>query len=68
MPKHIKYVLQPASSLTVSRDAPVTQAFTIENALHGEKAIALRLKFTFSAAGAAEPITDVVDVKGFAGF
>lgn len=68
MPKHIKYVLQPASGSTISRDVPVTQAFSIENTMHGEKAIALRLKFTFSVAGVPEPVTEVVDVKGFAGF
>ena len=64
----MKLVMQPASGAVVSRDTPVTQAFTVENTMHGEKPLSVRMKLTYAAPGAAAPALDMVDVKSFVGF
>ncbi len=65
MPKFLKLTMQPASSDSVPAGGAgaVTQSLRLENSAHGAKALALRLKFGYDAAGA--PVTDQVDVKNF---
>lgn len=53
VPKFMQIKLQPASSNIVpkNRSACVTQKLIVTNGMHGEKALAMRMKMSFTVAG-----------------
>jgi len=67
VPKTMKLSLQPASSSIIPAvgAGSVTQAFSLDNAVHGSKAIAVRMKLVYTPGGGGETVTEQVDVKNF---
>jgi AP-1 complex subunit gamma-1 len=71
VPKFMKLTLQPASGDLVGAGgaSTVTMVVRIENAQHGVKPLAVRLKLMYNVGGAPEQTVEQTDVKNFpAGF
>ena len=64
MPKFVKLTLMPASGSEGSKGRAVTQVIKVENSQHGVKALALRIKVTFTLP-AGEGVVEQFDFKGF---